>query len=108
RVGHLVNVLALLDRVTAVLRGVDDLVRETILHRLLAALAGVLDEPAHAERERAVRAHVDRNLVRRATDAAALDLDARTDVAERALPDLQRIVLRTLRDEIERAVNDAL
>src|SRR5947208_13366951 len=50
---HLVDVLALLDRVAAVLRGVDDLVREAILHRLLVALAGVLDEPAHAERERA-------------------------------------------------------
>src|SRR5437660_9128120 len=46
---HLVDVLALLDRVAAVLRGIDDLVRETVHHRLLVALAGVLDEPAHAE-----------------------------------------------------------
>src|SRR5690348_15120774 len=52
-VGHLVDVLALLDRVATVLRGVDDLVGEAILHRLLVALAGVLDEPTHAERERA-------------------------------------------------------
>src|SRR4249919_1230566 len=50
---HLVDVFALLDRVATVLRGIDDLVREAVLHRLLVALAGVLDEPAHAERARA-------------------------------------------------------
>src|SRR5690242_17848531 len=48
-VGHLVNVFALLHRVAAVLRGVDDLVREAIHHRLLVALARVLDDPAHAQ-----------------------------------------------------------
>src|SRR5690348_14068399 len=101
-VGHLMDVLALLHRVATVLRGVDDLVRETVDHRLLVALAGVLDEPAHAERERAVRANVDGNLVGRATDAAALHLDARANVRERALPHLQRVVLRALGDEVHR------
>src|SRR5665647_5296 len=107
-VSHLVDVFALLDRVATVLAGVDDLVREAIHHRLLVACAGVLDQPAHAERERAVRANVDGNLVGRTTDAAALDLDARANVRERALPDLQRIILRTLGDHVERLVDDAL
>jgi hypothetical protein len=71
-------------------------------------LAGVLDQPAHAERERAVRANVDRHLVRRATDAAALDLDLGPDVAQRAVPHLQRIVLGALGDQVEGLVDDLL
>src|SRR5688572_10015432 len=107
RVSHLVDVFPLLDRVATVLRGVDDLVRETVDHRLLVTLAGVLDEPAHTERERAVRANVDGHLVRRTTDAAALHLDARADVTEGALPDLHRVVLGALCDHVERTVDDA-
>src|SRR4051812_29910861 len=92
-VRHLVDVLALLDRVAAILGGVDDLVGEAVHHGLLVAVARVLDQPAHAERERAIRADIDRDLVRGATDAAALDLDAWPDVGQRAVPDLQRVVL---------------
>jgi hypothetical protein len=58
--------------------------------------------------ERPIGTNIDGNLIGRATDAAALDLDARTHVAERTLPHLQRIILRSLRDHIERAVDDAL
>ena len=58
-----------------------------------------VDEPAHAERQRAIRADVDGHLVGRATDAAGLHLDLGLHVAERAFPDLDRIVLRLLGDE---------
>src|SRR5436190_23543081 len=51
RVCHLVDVFALLHRVATVLRRIDDLVREAVLHRLLVAVAGVLDQPAHTERQ---------------------------------------------------------
>src|SRR5262245_32570229 len=101
------HVLTLLYRVAAVLRCIDDLVREAVHHRLLVALARELDEPAHAQRERPGGANIDGTLIRRPTNAAALHFDARAHVAERALPHLQWIIFRPLRDHIERAVDDA-
>src|SRR5690349_3502616 len=85
RLGHLVGVLAALDRGTEAVAGVEELVHEALGHRLLAAGAGVLDEPAQGERGAAAGAHLDRHLVGRATDAAAADLERRLDVVEGAL-----------------------
>ena len=45
--GHLVGVLAALDRGTQAVGGVQDLVHQTLGHRLLAALRGEADQPAH-------------------------------------------------------------
>src|SRR5664280_2267742 len=44
--GHLVGVLALLDRGAEAVRGVEDLVHEALGHGLLAALPRVADQPA--------------------------------------------------------------
>src|SRR6188508_1414392 len=49
--GHAVHFLALLDRAAAAFRGVDQLAREARAHRLLAALARGLAQPAHRERD---------------------------------------------------------
>ena len=68
----------------------------------------VADEPADAEREAAVRVHFDRHLVVRAADAARLHLEARLDVVDRLLEDLQRIVAGLLLDDVEALVEDAL
>src|SRR5512132_3974776 len=87
--GHLVGVLAPLDRGAQAVRCVHELGGELLAHALPAALAGGLDEPAHAERQPAVAADLDRDLVRRATDAAGLDLDDRGRVAQRRLHDLE-------------------
>src|SRR5437867_1965640 len=87
--GHLVGVLAPLDRRAEVIHGVDELGRELLGHALAAALAGGLDEPAHAERQPTVAADLDRDLIRSATDAARLDLDDRGGVAQRRLHDLE-------------------
>src|SRR5579862_2699441 len=106
---HLVRIFALLDGVALVRRRVEELARELLLHRAsVGAVARGADDPAHAERERAIRAHVDGNLIGRAADAAGFDLDLRLHVGERALPHLHGIVLRPLGDEIERAIDDAL
>ena len=106
--GHLVRVVALLHRVAAVLRGVDELGGEPLAHRLLAAVARVRDEPAHRQRDAALRADLDGDLVGRATDAAALDLELRLHVVERLAEDLERLFLEALLDDVERAVEDAL
>src|SRR5918995_4603436 len=52
RLGHLVRVLTTLHRGTEAVGGVEDLVHEPLGHRLLAALAGVADEPAQRQRRR--------------------------------------------------------
>src|SRR6185312_6852300 len=73
RLGHLVGVLAALDRGTEAVGGVEDLVHEALGHGLLTPLARVADQPAQRQRRRAVRLDLDRNLVGRTADAAGLD-----------------------------------
>ena len=57
------------------LAGVDDLARQAFGHRLLAARARVLHQPAHAERHPPHRPHLDRDLIGGAADAARSHLD---------------------------------
>src|SRR5512142_15035 len=89
RLGHLVRILAALDRGAQTVHRIDELGRELLAHRLAVPLAGGLDEPAHAEREAAVAADLDRHLVRRAADSPRLDLDDRSRVAQSGLEDLE-------------------
>src|SRR4051794_29988945 len=85
RLGHLVGVLALLHRGTEAVGGVEDLVHESLGHRLLATVRGVPDEPAQGQRGATRALDLDRHLVGRATDAAGLDLDRRLHVVHGAL-----------------------
>src|SRR5215218_5735551 len=78
--GHLVGVLALLHRGTEAVGGVEDLVHEALVHRLLATGLGVADQPAQRERGAARALDLDRDLVGRATDTAGLDLEGRLHV----------------------------
>src|SRR4029078_5856634 len=87
--GHLVGVLAALDARAEAVHRVHDLRGELLGHALAAALAGGLDEPAHAERQPAIAADLDRHLVRGTADAARLDLDDRGRVAQPRLHDLE-------------------
>src|SRR5882757_10345738 len=85
RLGHLVRVLAALDRGTKSVAGVQQFVHQPVDHRLLTALPGEGDQPTQPERGGPDRPHLDRHLVGGTTDAAALDLDRRLDVVQRAL-----------------------
>src|SRR5262245_30337022 len=87
--GHLVGVLAPLDRSAEAVHRVDELGGELLGHALAAALAGRLDEPADAKRQAPIAADLDGDLVGRAADAAGLDLDDRGRVAEGGLQDLE-------------------
>src|SRR5688572_29631682 len=66
---HPVGVLAALDRGTDAVRGVDELAGQLLCHALPVALAGGLDQPAHAEADSAIGAHLDRDLVSAAAHA---------------------------------------
>jgi predicted amino acid-binding ACT domain protein len=85
-----------------------DLVGKALPHRLLATLAGGFAQPAHRERGAADREYFDRDLVVRATDAAALHFDHRLDVVQRDHEDFKRILAGLLLDLVEGAVDDAL
>src|SRR3954468_17872534 len=80
RLGHLVGVLAALHSGTEAVARVEELVHEALGHRLLTTGAAVLDQPAQAERGAARGADLDRDLVGRATDTAAADLEGRLHV----------------------------
>src|SRR4051794_4085784 len=67
--GHLVGVLALLHSGTEAVGGVEDLVHQTLGHRLLATVRGVADQPAQGQRRAAAGLDLDRHLVGRTTDA---------------------------------------
>src|SRR6266702_4332212 len=89
--GHLVRVLTALDARAEPVAGVEQLVHEPLGHRLLPARRGVGDQPAQGERGAPGRADLDRDLVGRAADPAAADLEGRLDVVERALERQDRI-----------------
>src|SRR5829696_257582 len=106
--GHLVRVLAPLDAGAEAVAGVEQLVHQALGHGLLAATAAVLDEPAQRERRLPRSADLDRDLVGRATHPAALDLDRRLHVVQRALEGDHRVVARLVAAPLERAVDDLL
>src|SRR5436309_7934701 len=106
--GHLVGVLAPLDRGAETVHRVDELRGELLAHALAAALASRLDQPPDAERQPPVAPDLDRDLVRRAADPAGLDLDDRGGVAERGLEDLKTGTLRGRLGAGERLAQDPL
>src|SRR5690606_20536479 len=108
RLGHLVGVLAALDRGTQAVRGVEDLVLQTLGHRLLTTALRVADQPAQRERVRAVRLDLNGNLVGRATDAAAADLEGGAHVVERLLERGAGVLAALGLDAAEGAVDDRL
>ena len=89
--GHPVRVFPLLDGVAAVVGGVEQLGGEALDHGPVVARAGGLDQPADRQRLAALGAHLDRDLVGRAADAAGAHLDHRGDVVEGGAEHLDRV-----------------
>src|SRR4030095_2941471 len=106
RFRHAVRVLALLDRIAAVLRRVHQLARQAGRHRFFRAGARRRNEPADGQSLGALGAHLDRNLVGGAADAAAADLDARLHIVERIMEDLQRVLLEAGLDAFQGTIDD--
>src|SRR5215210_7000172 len=88
--------------------GVHELARQALRHRLLAARAGELDQPAHGERARSALRHLDGHLVGRAADAAGADLEHGGDLLDRLLERRDRVLARALGEDLERLVDDLL
>src|SRR5258705_7193696 len=108
RFGHLVGVLAPLDRRAEAVARVEKLVHESLDHGLLAPGPGVRDEPAQPQRGLPRGADLDRHLVGRATNTAAADLEGRLHVVHRPLERDHGIGTRLLLATLESAVDDAL
>src|SRR5215467_8039383 len=106
--GHLVHVLAALHARPEAVARVQQLVHEPLGHRLLAALPGVGHDPAQRQGGAAGGLDLDRDLVGRATDTAAFDLDRRLHVVERALEGDHRVVAGLVLAALERPVHDPL
>src|SRR5690606_4402767 len=82
-VGHPVRVLALLHGLTAAVERIHELARQALLHGVLAALAGAVDQPADGERLLALRPDLDGNLIGGTANAARAHLDGGTDIVQR-------------------------
>src|SRR5215217_1409415 len=82
---HAEDVVLPLVRAALLLLGVEQLVREPLGHRALAARAGEADEPAHGERAGAAGRDLDGHLVGRAADTAGLHLEHRRECLDREL-----------------------
>src|SRR6185295_8135137 len=95
-------------RLAAAVESIHEFARKALLHGVLATLAGGLDEPADGESLLAVGADLDRHLVGGAADAARTHFDRRTDVVERGVEYVDRVLLGLLLDDVEGAVNDVL
>src|SRR6478735_3552913 len=107
RLGHFVGVLASLDGGTQAIACVEELVRETLDHRLLSALLREGHQPTQGQRGRPLRADLDGNLVGGAADAAATHLEGGLDVVEGALEGDNRIGTSLLPGLFERTIDNA-
>jgi hypothetical protein len=105
--GHLVRIVPLLDGVATAGGRVHELGRKALAHGLLAAIAGVLGEPAHRQGDAALRADFDGHLVGGTTDTPGLHFELGLRVVQSLAEDLEGILLLALLDEVERAVDDA-
>src|SRR3990167_2497709 len=106
--GHAVHFIALLHGAAAAFAGLQEPFVRAGGHRLLAALAGRLLQPAHGQGHPAHGANFHGNLVVRTADAAGLDFDHRLDVVDGDHEDLQRVLAGLLFDLLKRTVDDAL
>src|SRR3546814_15349821 len=60
----------------------------------------------NSQRWRAVRPHLNRNLIGGTTDTTAANLNTRLHIIESIMKELQRILLRLVLDRVERAIDN--
>src|SRR5437868_4617924 len=102
------RVFLLLDSITLALAGGDHFGGELFSHRFLVATAREGDQPAHREGGAAIGADFDWNLVRRATDPAALHFDSGLEISQRLLEDRHAGLAGLVLDDVHRTVENSL
>ncbi|MNB87507.1 hypothetical protein D3C75_345070 [compost metagenome] len=106
---HTVNVFTLLNCSTFTFGSVQQFASQTQSHRLLAALAGEVYQPAHCQSVTTGRTNLDRNLVSSTTNAARLHFDQRSDGVECFFEEFQGIGAGlTSLHGIQGTINDTL
>src|SRR5215471_4352388 len=103
---HPVDVVLLLVCAALLVRGIEDLARELLLHAPLAALPREADQPAHGKRAGPALRHLDGHLVVGAADAARAHLEHRCDRLHGPFQHLDGALVRLLSDDLQRAVDD--
>src|SRR5690606_36604685 len=79
---HLVRVLAFFNGGSGIVAGVDDFIRQTLFHRLLAAAARIIHEPTKTKRCASFRFHFYWHLIVRSAYAASLNLKNRHNILD--------------------------
>src|SRR5580658_1650353 len=108
RFRHSVNVVLLLDRSTAHVRGIRQLIRQLIRHPFVGPAAGVLQNPADGQTHSAVLRYLHRNLIVGATHTPRLHFEQRLGVLHSLLEELQWIVGGALLDLVHCTVENPL
>src|SRR4051812_45512138 len=90
------NVVFLLECSSAHVCRVEQLGLELFRHALLGAAASVADDPAKRKARSAILRNLDRYLIVRTADAAALHYEERFCVLDRLLENFKRLVARPL------------
>src|SRR3984885_12668765 len=104
------GVFTLLNRRTAVVHCIEQFVREPVFHRVLATLAGGIDQPADRQGLAPFCANLHRHLIGRTADAAGPHLNRRLHVVQSLMEHAYRIGLRTATPlhHVERAIHGTL
>lgn len=102
------HVFTLLNSSTFTFGSVQQFASQTQSHRLLAALAGEVYQPAHCQGVTTGRTNFDRNLVSSTAYTARLHFDQRSDGVESFLEEFQGIAVLAFFNLFQRAINDTL
>src|ERR1700733_7831480 len=105
---HSMNVVLFLNRSTAHVGGIRQLVRQLVRHALVGPAAGVLQNPANRQTDPAVLGNFHRNLIVCAAHAPGLHFEQRLSVLDSLLEELQWIVGGAIFDLVHRTVEDPL
>src|SRR5215475_9884464 len=105
---HTVHVFLLLDGCAAVVRRVEQFIRQLVGHALLAAATRIRDQPADRQRRAPVGIHFNWNLVVRATHTAGLYFEQGLAILDRLLEQLQALIAALLLQLREGLIEDAL
>src|SRR6218665_207605 len=107
--GHTVHFVALFHCPATAFGGFEQLVGQTLGHRLFATLAGRFLDPAHRQRQPADRTPLHRHLVVGTADTAGLDFDHGLDVVDGHGEGFQRVLVGVLfLYQFQGAIDDAL